>query len=184
MKNSKSAYYKQKIMIAKCDKRGNILGAIERWEAHEKAVLHRAFTVAIFYKGDLIVQHRKHPVFDGVLDVTSSSHQVYDGEKLQDTIEATLLTLKREWNLDKKSLLRKPNDLGTIYYKARDKFSIYTEHEVCNVVVCEIKKLPTIVTDVAYGYSVVSKKELYDKKSRLYSQLAPWVQAMIKEKLL
>ena len=177
-------YYKKKIMIAACDKKGNILGEIEIWEAHEKGILHRAFAVAIVYKGKYIIQHRKHPVFDGVFDVTSSSHQVYMRETLQDTIEATYQCLEREWNITKKDLVKQPKDLGTVYYKAKDKFSIYTEHEVCNVVVCEVKNLPEIVEEVSYGYSLATKKELLNKSSRLYQGLAPWVWPMIDKNLL
>ena len=177
-------YYKKKIMIAKCDRNGTILGEIERWEAHRKEILHRAFTVALFYKGKLIVQHRKHPVFDGVFDVTSSSHQIYEGKTLQDTIEATYLCLKREWNIEKKDLLKLPKDMGTVYYKAKDKYSIYSEHEVCNVIIAFIKRLPEIVEEVSYGYSLATKEEISDTSSRLYQNLAPWVKTMIKEKLL
>lgn len=173
-------YYKKKIIIARCDRKGNILGPIERWEAHEKAILHRAFSVVIFYKGKYLVQHRKHPVFDGVLDVSSSSHQVYSNGQLQDTIEAVYECLEREWNLTKKDLSKQPEDMGTVYYKARDKFSIYSEHEVCNVVVCETKKLPPLVEDVSYGYSLFTKKDL--SNARFAPLLAPWVQAMIKQK--
>jgi len=172
-------YYKKKIIIAACDKKGNILGPIERWEAHEKAILHRAFSVVIFYKGKYIVQHRKHPVFDGVLDVSSSSHQVYSNGKLQDTIEAVYQCLEREWQLRPEDLILQPKDMGTVYYKARDKFSIYFEHEVCNVVVCTTKKLPPIVEEVSYGYSLLTKEEF--SNGRIAPLLAPWVQAMIKE---
>lgn len=171
-------------MIARCDKKGNILGPIERWEAHEKGILHRAFTVALLYKGKLLIQHRKHPVFDGVLDVTSSSHQVFEDGKLQDTIEATLNTLKREWNIESSDLVDKPHDKGWVYYKAKDKFSIYIEHEVCNIVTATVKTLPIPNMEVAYGFSMASRKELYRTDSRLFSQLAPWVKVMIKEKLL
>lgn len=178
------SYYKQKIIIAKCDKKGNILGPIERWEAHEEGILHRAFTVAIFYKGKLLVQHRKHPVFDSVFDVTASSHQIFDGKNLQDTIEATHLCLKREWNILSKDLKTIPKDLGTIYYKAKDKFSIYVEHEICNVVVCEVNRLPEINFEVSYGYSLASIQELSNSTSRLHQNLAPWVKVMIDQKLL
>lgn len=178
------SYYKKKIMIARCDTKGNILGEIERWEAHEKGILHRAFTVAISYEEKLLVQHRKHPVFDGVLDVTSSSHQIFDNGELQDTIDAAFQTLKREWNIEERQLLKQPKDLGTIYYKAKDKYSIYMEHEVCNIVICEVKKLPVPNLDVAYGYSLLTKDELKRTNSRLYENLAPWVKVMIKENLL
>ncbi len=175
-------YYKKKITIARCDKKGNILGPIERWEAHEKAILHRAFSVVIFYKGKYIIQHRKHPVFDGVLDVSSSSHQIFQSGQLQDTIEAVYQCLEREWHLTKKDLLKLPKDLGTVYYKAKDKFSIYSEHEVCNVVICTTKKLPPIVEEVSYGYLLLEKKDL--SSPRIAPLLAPWVVAMIKNKML
>lgn len=177
-------YYKKKIMIAACDKKGNILGEIERWEAHEKGILHRAFTVALIYRDKLIIQHRKHPVFDGVFDVTSSSHQLYSNGRLQDTIEATYQCLKREWGITKDDLLKQPKDFGTVYYKAKDKYSIYTEHEVCSIVIATIKKLPQIVEEVSYGYSLATREELINPNARLSQNLAPWVKVMIKKGLL
>lgn len=171
-------------MIAHCDRNGNILDEIERWEAHEKAILHRAFTVALFYKDQLLIQHRKHPVFDGTFDVTSSSHQVYKNNKLQDTVLASLICIEREWGITKKDLAKQPKDLGTIYYKAKDTKSIYTEHEICNVIVAEVKKLPEVNLDVSYGYSLVTKKELQNTKSRIYDNLAPWVKVMLTDNLL
>lgn len=169
-------------MIARCDRKGNILGEIERWEAHEKGILHRALTVTLVYKNQLIVQHRKHPLFDGVLDVTSSSHQIFKDGILEDTIDATYRTLKREWNITPGDLLGKPRDDGWVYYKAKDAFSIYTEHEVCNVVFAKVKKLPIFNKEVAYGYSLATKDELRRTNSRLYQNLAPWVKKMIEEK--
>lgn len=181
--NSRNSYYNKKITIARCDRKGAILGPIERWEAHEKGILHRAFTVTIFYKGKLLVQHRKHPVFDGVFDISSSSHQIFTNNKLQDTLEASMECLKREWGLLENEVF-KLKDLGTIYYKAKDKFSIYTEHEICNIVICEVKKLPIINLDVSYGYSLLSKQELSNKNSLIYHNLAPWVKTAITEEKL
>lgn len=179
-----NSYYKQKQMIATCDKQGNITGEIEKWEAHKKGILHRAFTVAIIYNGQLLVQHRKHIAFDGVLDVTISSHQLMKDGKLEDTIESTLNTLKREWNITKKDLAKPIKNNGWVYYKAKDKFSEFTEHEVCDLLVAEIKKLKEPDFEFAYGYSLVSKEELGRKNSRLYQNLAPWVKVMVEKDLL
>lgn len=171
-------------MIARVNRKGEILGQIEKWEAHKKGILHKAFTVAIIYNNKLLVQHRKHVAFDGVLDVTISSHQLFVKGKLEDTFEATLNTLKREWNIDKKDLIKPLINEGSVYYKAKDKFSEFTEHEVCDLIVAEIKTLKEPNFDFAYGYSIVDKKDLSNKSSRLYSQLAPWVKVMIEQKLL
>ena len=100
-------YYKQKQMIAKVNKKGEVIGKIEKWEAHKKGILHRALSVTLIYNGDYILQHRKHPAFDGVFDLTSSSHQLFINDKLQTTIEATLDCLKREWHLSEKDFLGK-----------------------------------------------------------------------------
>lgn len=180
----KHSYYKQIQMIARCDKKGNILGEIEKWEAHKKGILHRAFTVAIMYKNKILLQHRKHPAFGGVLDATISSHQLFIDGQLEDTVKSTLKTLKREWNISKKDLVKPLRNDGKVYYKAKDKFSEFIEHEVCDILVAEIKTLKEPNLEFAYGYSLVTKKELRDTSSRLFSQLAPWVKVMISEKLL
>lgn len=177
-------YYKQKQIIARVDRKGNIIGQIERWQAHKKGILHRGFTIALIYKDCYVIQHRKHPVFDGILDITSSSHQIYINGKLETILEAVYICLKREWNLEKKDLIGNIKDLGFVYYKAKDKKSIYTEHEVCEILVAKVKKLPTPNFDCAYGISLVKKKELLNKKSRVYENLAPWVIETINQKML
>lgn len=178
-----NTYYKQKQIIAKVDRDGNIIGQIEKWEAHEKGILHKALTVALIYRGQFIVQHRRHPAFDGVFDITSSSHQLFINGKLQTTLEATYDCLRREWNLDKDNL-SEIKQLGAIYYKAKDTKSIYTEHEVCEILVVEVKEIPKPNYDFAYGFSFVSKQELEDKNSEIYKKLAPWVKKMIEENKL
>lgn len=184
MKKNINNYYKEKQIIAKVDRKGNVIGKIEKWEAHRKGVLHKALTVALIYKDYYIVQHRRHPAFNGVFDITSSSHQLFINDKLQTTIDATYLTLKREWNITKKDLLKQPKNLGAVYYKAKDKKSIYTEHEVCEILIAEIKKLPIPNNDFAYGYSLIKKEDLVNKNSRIYENLAPWVKKTIEENLI
>lgn len=179
------SYYSKKITIARCDRKGNILGPIERWEAHEKGILHRAFSVVMRYKDLYIVQFRKHPVFDGVLDVTSSSHQIYNEKTntLQDTIEASVSTLLREWKMTESDFIAKPKIKGNVYYKAKDKYSIYTEHEIDDVVELKVRRIPEPNLEYAYGSSLLTREEL-KKNKRANSILAPWVIAMLKKNLL
>lgn len=183
MRKKISSYYKQKQIIARVDKKGNVIGKIEKWEAHRKGILHKALTIALIYKGSFIIQHRKHPAFDGVFDITSSSHQLFIDGKLESTIDATYKTLEREWNITKKDLLTKPKNLGSVYYKAKDEKSIYIEHEVCEILVAKIKNLPIANLDFAYGFSLVKKEELVNKNSRIYQNLAPWVKKTIEENM-
>jgi len=125
------------------------------------------------------LQHRKHPAFDGVYDLTSSSHQIYVKDRLQTTIDATYECLKREWGLKKTDFLGGLKNEGAIYYKAKDPKSEFTEHEVCEMLIVKVKKLPTPNFDFAYGFSLVDKKELLNKKGRIYPLLAPWVKKML-----
>lgn len=177
-------YYKVKQIIAKVNRKGEVIGEIDKWEGHRKGVLHKALTVALLYKGNFLIQHRKHPAFDGVFDITSSSHQIFKNGKLQTSLEATYETLKREWNLSKNDLLYTPKNKGTIYYKAKDANSEFTEHELCDILISEVKKLPTPNFDFAYGFSLVKKEEVLNKKSRIYQNLAPWVKKAIEMNLL
>ncbi len=176
-------YYKVKQIIAKVNREGEVIGEIDKWEAHKKGVLHKALTVALLYKGNFLIQHRKHLAFDGVFDITSSSHQLSKNGKLQTSIIATYETLEREWNLSKSDLLYPPKNKGAIYYKAKDTNSEFTEHELCDILVSEVKKLPTPNFDFAYGFSLASKDDVLNKKNRIYQNLAPWVKKAIADKL-
>lgn len=149
-------YYSQEQFIAQTNKSGEILGQIEKWEAHKKGVLHRAFSVTLQYKDFFILQHRKHHVFDGVFDLSCASHQLYKGSKLEEDETAVLRTLKREWGISKKDIKGRVQNIGVIYYKAKDPKSRFTEHELCEQFLVTIKKLPIPNADFAYGYSLVT----------------------------
>lgn len=175
-------YYKQKLYIPQVDHDDNIIGKVERWEAHEKGILHRAFDVAIYYEGKIICQHRKHPVYNGVFTLTATSHQYFLETGFQDIIDGVYSTLKREWNIQKEDLLYTPKYVGKIYYKTKD--DVYFEHEICHYYVSEVKQLPEVNFDYAYGYSLVTKEELYSPTFPLSKILAPWVTEALKQKLL
>lgn len=177
-------YYSKEQMIARVDRKGDVIGQIEKWEAHRKGILHRGLTVIVFFEDYLIMQHRKHPAFDGIFDITSSSHQLFIDGKLQNTIDATYDALEREWNIKKNDLISEPKNLGFVYYKAKDPKSEFTEHEIDDILTVNIKNIPTPNLDFAYGFSLVKKDEISNKKSRIYNNLAPWVKVMIKDHLL
>ena len=159
----KNSYYKQKQYVEKVDLKGKHLGYIEKWEAHEKGILHRGFAIILLYKDYILLQHRKHPAFDAVLDLSSASHQLLKNDKFENLTQAVIFSLKREWNLNKKDLAGKVKNLGFIYYKLKDPKSIYTEQEICDVLIVKINKLPTPNIDFAYGFSLATKKEIFNK---------------------
>jgi isopentenyl-diphosphate delta-isomerase len=181
MNKNINPYYKQKQIIGRADRHGKVLGEIEKWEAHKKGILHRAISVALIYKGLYVIQHRKHIAFDGTFDITVSSHQLMVKGQMEDTVECTLRALKREFLIDLKDLKKRPTIEGLVYYKAKDSKSEFTEHEIDDILIAELKNIPTPNYEFAYGYSLVTKDELKRKNSRLYENLAPWVKVMLKE---
>jgi isopentenyl-diphosphate delta-isomerase len=177
-------YYAEKQIIAKVDRKGNIIGRIDKWEAHRLGVLHRGFTVAVFFKDYLILQHRRHPAFDATFDATISSHQLFINERLQEKTDAIYNALNRELNIEKSDLISKPENLGFVYYKAKDPKSEFTEHEIDDVLIVRVKKIPTPNLDYAYGLSFVKRNGVLNTKSRIYNNLAPWVKVMISKNML
>lgn len=168
-------YFKKKFFLALVDKEDNVVGKMERWQAHKKGALHRAFTVCLFFDGKVILQHRKHPVFDGVFDLTCSSHPVFVGGKIEDNLEAVYQTLRREWGVGRRDLSR-PQKRGQTLYQAKDPKSPFVENEFCHFFISQVKKMPFFKPEFAYGFSLLEKEKI--KTSHL--PLAPWARKLIK----
>lgn len=171
-------YYKELQEIAQIDLQDNIIGRIEKWKAHRESILHRAFTTILKYKNKYILQHRKHPVFDGCLDLSFSSHQLYKNGQLEDDVSAVLSSLNREWNVKKSSLIHPPKKIGSVYYEEKDPHSEYSDHEIDYIYLVELNEIPTPNYDFAYGFSLVEKRDLTKHFSLLF---APWVKKIVKE---
>jgi len=175
-------YYSQKLFLAKVDKENNFVGKVERWLAHEKAILHRGFTVILTFQNKVVLQHRKHPAFDGFFDLSFSSHPVYIQNELQPMETAILNTLEREWNLSKQNLQTELRFLDKFYYYAKDPKSVYIEHEIDYVYEAKLNKLPAINHDFAYGYETIDVLNIASQISKF--QLAPWVKKILTNKVI
>lgn len=175
-------YYSDRQLIGKVDRKGNVIGEIEKWAAHKTGALHKGFSVVLFYNEKIILQHRKHPAFDGVLDLTISSHPLFINGRLQTTQEAALQAIKREWK--DVELSGEIKNTGFVYYKSKDPKSIYTEHEICDILIVKLKSIPTPNFDYAYGFSLVSKEDLKNEKSRIYENLSPWSKKVVDKDLI
>lgn len=186
-------YYREKFFLAKVDKDNKIIGKVERWSAHEKAILHRGFTMILTYQNQYLLQHRRHPAFDKFWDLSFSSHPIYlsplssrakRGISLQSDLDAIYFSLEREWNLKKSDLVSEPKFLGKIYYKARDPNSIYTEHEFDYIYKSELKHLPQPNPEYSYGFKVLENWKPARPAGGLEIRnflLCPWVEKILNE---
>lgn len=172
-------YYQQKLFVAQVSKKDNIIGEVERWNAHKQGILHRGFTTILMYKGQFLLQHRKHKAFDKFWDFTFSSHQLYKNGFLESDLDAIHNSLFREWGLRRSDLIETPITLGKIYYKAKDPNSIYIEHEFDYIYFAKLKKLPKPNLKFSYGYKLVTTvNEIKDLPGQYI--LAPWVTEILR----
>lgn len=170
-------YYQQEFFIPQVNEQDEIIGKVERWKAHTEGILHRGYTIGLIYKGQMICQHRKHPVFDGFLDLTASSHQIYQGEELMDIDTSLFWCLEREWGLQKKDITTPFSLAGKVVYES--KHDKYVEHEVCHLYLAETNTLPEFNPEYAYGISLIPLEHLRKPElNPVLSGLAPWVISM------
>lgn len=174
-------YYDEVQFIAQVNKEDSIEGKIERWKAHRNGILHRALTIAVYVNDSILLQKRKHPVFDSVLDITVSTHQIYVNDLLQSDEETIYQTLERELLLKPESLKQKPQYKGNVIYQAKDPKSDFREHEVCHVYTCTISSIPLFNPIFAYEVKMASLNAIKNQTQEIYPHLAPWVKEMIQK---
>ena len=175
-------YYKEMQDLAVVDQEDNIIGKMEKWEAHKKGVLHRAYTAILQYEDSIILQHRKHPVFDDVYDLSFSSHQIYKNDSLQTNEEALYEGLEREWGIEKFEI-RNLKFINKIYYKAKDEKSEFFDHEIDYIYLIEVNTMPKANLDYAYGQKMIQKANIISEIKKLQLNLAPWVEKILEMKL-
>jgi isopentenyl-diphosphate delta-isomerase len=142
------------------DQNDTPIGEMEKIEAHEKALLHRAFSILIFNsKNELLVQQRAHSKYHspGLWTNTCCSHQ-RPGEK---TIDAANRRLAEEMGMTAKL---EPS--FSFIYKAPFDNGL-TEHEFDHVLVGYSDELPQLNPAEAadYSYKKLDEIKLDMKKS-------------------
>lgn len=176
-------YYKEEQYIPQVNEQDEIIGKVERWKAHSEGILHRGYTIALLYEDTVICQHRKHPVFGGFLDLTASSHQIYEDGELMSIHESLNRCLLREWGLLPGAISTEPALIGKVTYKSTH--DEYTEHEICHLYVSSLRSIPLFDSEYAYGVSLIPVDELIRPgQNALLKGLAPWVTPMIEDGLI
>ena len=147
------------------DEQDNPLGLMPKMEAHEKAVLHRAFSVFVFNKkGELMLQQRAAHKYHSPLLWTNTccSHQ-RDGET---NLEAGKRRLFEEmgFNTDLKEVF-------SFVYKAPFDNGL-TEHELDHVMVGYYENEPKINKDEVEAYRWMTLEDVktdIEKNPQIYT---------------
>lgn len=159
------------ILVSKTDDQ---LGLMGKMEAHEKGVLHRAFSVFVFNKsGQLLLQQRALDKYHspGLWTNTCCSHQ-REGES---SIEAGKRRLKEEmgFNCDLEEQF-------WFIYKA-DFDNGLTEHELDHVMVGYYDEDPVINEQEVASFKWMSMKDVKDDISKNPENYSEWFKIIFKE---
>ncbi|MDB2633419.1 isopentenyl-diphosphate Delta-isomerase [Flavobacteriaceae bacterium] len=165
------------IFVILVDVLDNQLGLMPKMEAHEKAVLHRAFSVFIFNdEGELMLQQRAAHKYHSPLLWTNTccSHQ-RDGES---NIEAGKRRLIEEMGF--KTNLK---EIFSFVYKAPFDNGL-TEHELDHVMIGNFNGTPKINPDEVASYKWMTLEEVkkdIELQPKLYTA---WFKIIFKESYL
>ncbi|MBI2599846.1 NUDIX domain-containing protein [Candidatus Daviesbacteria bacterium] len=165
--------------ILAVDDKGEFLEYIPKTVGHTgKGKRHLAITVLLINnRGEVLLQRRKHKVFDDIWDFTASTHPLHKANGIDETLEeATIRALKDEYgiNYSRKDLKR----VGVFNYFAQ--IGPYCENEHDFLLIGEYNGEVKLNSRIAYEYKWVSKLDLL-KDMKFHSQkYSPWSQAGLK----
>lgn len=140
-------------MVILVDENDNPVGTMPKMEAHEKAMLHRAFSVFILNANDeVLLQQRANDKYHsaGLWTNTCCSHP-HPGE---DTLGAARRRLKEEMGMEA--------DLQFVFkfmYKAPFD-NLLTEHEIDHVFIGKTDQLPVINPEEVASYKYMKPEDI------------------------
>ena len=159
-------------MILGADENGNFTG-----EYFPKSVGHTgegkhhfAITVQIYNaNGELLLQKRKHKIFDNIWDMTASTHQLHREDGTDETDEeAALRALKVEYGIKGVNL----KNLGGFNYFS--KYGGLCENEYCMMMVGEYNESFKLNSEVGYEYKWMDKHEFLKDVEQNQESYTPW----------
>jgi len=156
------------------DQYDNELGVMEKMEAHEKGLLHRAFSVFIFNsKGEILLQKRASSKYHcgGLWSNTCCSHP-RKGETLA---AATLRRLNEEMGMTAELL----PSFSFIYKAQLDQGLI--EHELDHVYVGYSNQTPVCNPEEVEAYCYQSPDELAISFEKHPEEYTPWLKICFEE---
>ncbi len=149
------------------DSNDNELGTMEKMEAHEKGVLHRAFSLFIINdKGEMLIHQRAHSKYHspGLWTNACCSHPRKD----EDLRSAVVRRAQEELGIDVE-----PDYLFNFTYKAGFSNGL-TEHEFDHVFVAKYSADFEFNEDEVHAYKYVDLKTLLNDVAMNPSDYTPW----------
>lgn len=138
---------------------------------------HLAISVLVYNsKGQVLLQLRRHKIFDHIWDVTGATHPLHKEGSKDETIEdATLRCLKREYGIKEVKGLR---NLG--FFNYFEKYGELCENEHCAILVGEYNGELKVNPETAYDIRWMDKKEFLEDVEENPKRYTPWAIEAVK----
>lgn len=158
-------------IISAVEDDGKFLEYIPRMIGHTgKGRRHLGITILIFNKkGQLLLQKRKHLVFDNIWCFTADTHPYHLDSRDETIDEASKRALDEDFNIKEIHL----KNLGFSNYFERD--GKYCENEYCAMVVGEYNGQIKMNPDHGYDFVWMDKKDFLKDFENNPKKWAPWV---------
>jgi isopentenyl-diphosphate delta-isomerase len=167
-------------MLLLVDEAGNFTGKYEkRSVCHTgKGRRHLAFVMLVYNKDrKILLQHRKHAIFDDMWDLAGASHPLHMKDKDETMQEAADRFLKNEWGVPG---LKVDDILGFNYFA---QYGEKCENEHCRLLVAEHNGKFEPSGDHAYGFKWISLDDLVKDIIRNPKSYTPWLVVAVEELL-
>lgn len=156
---------------------------------------HLAISVLLFNnQGQVLLQRRKHQIFDDIWDVTGATHPLHKEDGTDESIEdATWRCLEREYGISEKIPLK---NYGFFNYFARynpqkrrggetdethnAKYGDLCENEYCAILVGEYNGPLNLSDEVGYNYKWMDKQEFLKDIYQNTENYSPWAIEAVK----
>lgn len=156
-----------KELVILVDEHDNEIGVMEKMQAHEEALLHRAFSVFIFNsEGQLMLQQRAMDKYHspGLWTNTCCSHP----KPGEDTKQAAHRRMKEEMGFDCQF-----EEVFSFLYKARFSNEL-TEHEVDHVFIGVSDELPIINPEEVASYRMADLETIRKEMNENPEMFTEW----------
>ena len=163
-------------IILAVDDHGNFLEYIPKEMGHTgEGRRHLAIAVLLQNsKGQVLLQKRKHKIFDNIWDITGATHPLHKEDGSDESLEeATKRCLREEWDIRD---IRDTRILGYFNYFApyHTVQGDYCENEHCYLLMGKCNKEVNLNPDSGYEYKWVNKEEFLKDISVNPKKYTPW----------
>ncbi|MDO8576838.1 MAG: NUDIX domain-containing protein [Candidatus Daviesbacteria bacterium] len=173
-------------IILAVDDSGNFLEYIPKEVGHTgEGRRHLAIAVLLQNsKGQVLLQKRKHKIFDNIWDITGATHPLHKADGSDESLEeATRRCLETEWGIREVGELREVGEFNYFAqygdYCENEAEPLLCENEHCHLMMGEYNGEVSLNSDMGYEYKWMKKEEFLADIKQNPEKYTPWAKAAV-----